>query len=160
MNTAYLLTGANIGDREANLEKAADLIRQSCGEIIARSSIYETAAWGNQDQDAFLNQVLQIQTPYSARQLMRKILKVEKQMGRERTVKYGPRSIDIDILFYNSEVHDYPLLRLPHPELPRRRFALVPLAELAPGFQHPVLKKSIAALLEACDDPLPVTRLR
>ena len=158
MNTAYLLTGANIGDREANLEKAAELIQQSCGEIIARSSVYETAAWGNTDQDAFLNQALEVRTPLTARQLMRKILNVEKQMGRERTVKYGPRSIDIDILFFNNEVHDYPLLRLPHPELPNRRFALVPLAELAPGLQHPVLKKNIAALLEACKDPLPVTR--
>ena len=160
MNTAYLLTGANIGDREANLEKAAELIQQNCGEIIARSSIYETAAWGNRDQEAFYNQALQIRTAFTARQLMRKILKVEKQMGRERTVKYGPRSIDIDILFFNNEVHDYPLLRLPHPELPNRRFALVPLAELAPGLLHPVLNRSIASLLEACEDPLPVTRHR
>ena len=160
MNTAYLLTGANIGDREANLEKAAELIQQSCGEIIARSSIYETAAWGNRDQEAFYNQALQIRTAFTARQLMRKILKVEKQMGRERTVKYGPRSIDIDILFFNNEVHDYPLLRLPHPELPNRRFALVPLAELAPGLLHAVLNRSIASLLEACEDPLPVTRHR
>ena len=160
MNTAYLLTGANISDREANLEKAAELIQQNCGEIIARSSIYETAAWGNRDQEAFYNQALQIRTAFTARQLMRKILKVEKQMGRERTVKYGPRSIDIDILFFNNEVHDYPLLRLPHPELPNRRFALVPLAELAPGLLHPVLNRSIASLLEACEDPLPVTRHR
>ena len=160
MNTAYLLTGANIGDREANLEKAAELIQQNCGEIIARSSIYETAAWGNRDQEAFYNQALQIRTAFTARQLMRKILKVEKQMGRERTVKYGPRTIDIDILFFNNEVHDYPLLRLPHPELPNRRFALVPLAELAPVLLHPVLKRSIASRLEACEDPWPWTRHR
>lgn len=156
MNTAFLLTGGNMGDRAANLALASELIAGQCGEVIAASPIYETAAWGKSDQPSFYNQALAIHTMLSPRQLLRHVLRIEKKMGRIREEKYGPRIIDIDILLYNQEVHRYPLLKLPHPELPNRRFALTPLAAIAPDLVHPVLKKTIAELLAECQDPLPV----
>ncbi len=158
MNKAFLLTGANLGDRVASLEKASTLIAEHCGQIIQSSSLYETAAWGMEDQPAFINQAHEISTALNARQLMRKILRVEKTMGRIREQKYGPRLIDIDILFFNDEIHEYPLLRLPHPELHRRRFALEPMKEIAPLLVHPVFKKNIRGLLAECTDPLPVRK--
>ncbi len=158
MNTAYLLTGSNMGNRQEYLEKAKELLAGQCGYISKTSSIYETAAWGNTHQPAFLNQVIQLSTALSARQLMRRILKVEKQLGRVRNEKYGPRVIDIDILLFDDEIHNYALLKLPHPEMPNRRFALLPLAEIAPGIIHPVLQKTISQLLHDCTDTLAVKK--
>ena len=159
MNKAYLLTGGNMGNREEILGKALALIREYCGTIRAMSSIYETAAWGKNDQPSFLNQAIEIHTDLQPRQLLRQILKIEKQIGRVREEKYGPRIIDIDILFYNDEVHNYPLLKLPHPEIQNRRFVLFPLVEIAAEFIHPVLKKTIAELLAICPDKLEVSKL-
>ncbi|MFZ1264684.1 MAG: 2-amino-4-hydroxy-6-hydroxymethyldihydropteridine diphosphokinase [Chitinophagaceae bacterium] len=158
MNRAYLLTGGNLGDREHYLATARTFIREQCGTILRVSSLYETAAWGNTDQPPFLNQAIEISTSRNARQLMRHILKVEKLMGRVRKEKYGPRLIDIDILLFNDEIHNYALLKLPHPEMQNRRFALLPMAEIAPELVHPILKKTIAELLEACTDMLEVKK--
>jgi len=158
MTKVYLLTGGNLGDRVAYLEKARELIAAQCGTLTAVSSLYETAAWGKEDQPAFLNQALELQTKLSARQLIRRILKLEKQMGRVREEKYGPRLIDIDILIYGSEIHDYPLLKVPHPELPIRRFALLRLQEIAADLIHPQLLQPISKLLELCPDPLEVKK--
>lgn len=157
-NKAYLLTGGNLGDRSANLARAATLIAEQCGTVSASSFLYETAAWGKEDQPAFLNQALELSTTLSARQLMRRLLKIEKQLGRVREERYGPRLIDIDILLFNEEVHNYALLKLPHPEMQRRRFALLPLAEIAAAVIHPVLKKTIADLLAVCPDQLEVKK--
>ncbi len=158
MNKAILLTGSNMGDREVQLSKAKNLIEIYCGVVKEVSHLYETAAWGNTEQGKFLNQALEIETNLNARQLIRKILKTEKLMGRVRKEKYGPRLIDIDIIFFNEEKHAYSFLTLPHPEVQNRRFALEPLAEIAPGYIHPVLHKSIKQLLTDCTDPLPVRR--
>ena len=158
MNKAYLLTGGNMGDREEALGKALAIIRGYCGNISVTSSIYETAAWGNTDQPAFLNQALEIVTELNARQLIRRILRTEKSMGRIRGEKYGPRLIDIDILLFDNQKHNYRLLKLPHPELQNRRFALIPLAEIAPAVIHPVFQKTITQLLTECNDPLPVIK--
>lgn len=158
MSTAYLLIGGNLGNRKANLSKAIELINEQCGKIAISSSLYETAAWGMTEQPSFLNQALEISTSLTARQLMKKILKIEKMMGRVRKEKLGPRVIDIDILFFDNEIHDHPFLKIPHPELQNRRFVLVPLAELNPEIQHPVLKKTIAELLEECPDNLEVKK--
>jgi len=159
MNTVYLLIGGNMGERELNLEKARNLIGEKCGEVTTISSIYETAPWGETDQPMFLNQALQIFTSLKPMPLLQKILDIEKQLGRTRQVKFGPRNIDIDILFYNEETHNYPLLTIPHPALQYRRFVLTPMNEIAPGFVHPVFKKTIAELLEECPDDLPVNKL-
>ena len=160
MNTAYLLTGGNMGNREENLAIAYNHIAVQCGNIINSSSVYETAAWGKTDQPAFLNQALEIQTALTPRQLLKKILNIEKQTGRIRKEKYGPRIIDIDILLFNDEIHKFPLLQIPHPELQNRRFVLVPLAEIASEIIHPGLKKSIEELLAICPDKLKVSRLK
>jgi 2-amino-4-hydroxy-6-hydroxymethyldihydropteridine diphosphokinase len=159
MNDAYLLTGANLGNREQNLATAHELINEHCGSIIKTSSLYETAAWGKTDQPAFLNQALEVHTSLNAKQLMRCILKVEKMMGRIRKEKYGPRLIDIDILLFNNEKHNYSFLKLPHPEMQNRRFALLPLAEIAPGIIHPVFNKTITELLNECEDKLEVKKI-
>lgn len=157
MNQAYLLTGGNMGDRRENLSKAFDYINEECGLVINASSIYETAAWGKNDQPSFLNQVVKIETALTPLQLLKTILAIEKKIGRVRLEKYGPRIIDIDILLFNDEVHQLPALKIPHPQLPNRRFVLVPLAEIAPFFMHPVLKKTIAELLAICPDKLEVS---
>jgi 2-amino-4-hydroxy-6-hydroxymethyldihydropteridine diphosphokinase len=158
MNRAYLLTGGNIGDRKQNLLHASKLISEECGVVTAKSSLYETEAWGKTDQPAFLNQALEVETKLTARQLIRRVLKIEKQMGRERYEKYSPRVIDIDILLFNNEVHNYPLLKVPHPEMQYRRFTLLPLAEIAAGWVHPVLHKTIKTLLQDCPDTLKVKK--
>lgn len=160
MNTAFLLAGGNLGDRKETIAQAKDLIAEQCGAVVATSSLYETAAWGNTNQPAFLNQALQLETTLTARQLMRRLLKLEKLMGRVRKEKYGPRIIDIDILLFNNEVHNYPLLKLPHPEMQNRRFALLPLAEIAPTMVHPVLNKTAKQLLKECKDELEVKKIR
>ncbi len=158
MNKAFLLTGGNLGDRQLCLATARTFITEQCGNITAASSLYETAAWGNTEQPAFLNQALEISTLFNARQLIRRLLKIEKKMGRVRKEKYGPRLIDIDILLFNNETHHYHFLKLPHPEMQNRRFALLPLAEIAPETIHPVLNKSITELLKDCKDELEVKK--
>ena len=158
MNKAYLLTGSNLGDREQYLATARSLINEQCGTIVTASSLYETAAWGKTDQPSFLNQALELETSLNARQLIRRILKAEKIMGRIRNEKYGPRLIDIDILLFNNEKHNYQFLKIPHPEMPNRRFALLPLAEIAADIIHPVLNKTINELLKECKDELPVKK--
>jgi 2-amino-4-hydroxy-6-hydroxymethyldihydropteridine diphosphokinase len=158
MNSATLLIGGNLGNREENLATARMQISVQCGQIVKSSSIYQTAPWGNTDQNAFLNQALEIETSLNARQLIRKILKIEKSMGRIRKQKMGPRIIDIDILLFGQEEHDTPFLKVPHPEMQNRRFALEPLAEISPNSIHPVFKKTISELLESCSDQLPVSK--
>jgi 2-amino-4-hydroxy-6-hydroxymethyldihydropteridine diphosphokinase len=158
-NKAYLLTGGNMGNREDNLAKARGLLNLHCGTISKESSIYETAAWGNTDQPAFLNQALELETVLNAKQLIRRILKVEKMMGRVREEKYGPRIIDIDIILFNDEKHNYHFLKLPHPEMQNRRFVLLPLSEIAAEVIHPVFNKPITELLNDCKDQLEVKKI-
>ncbi len=159
MNTAYLLTGGNIGDRRKNLQQAAAYLQQEAGSIIAESGIYETAAWGKMDQAAFFNQCIGINTDLHALSLLQAIMDIEKKMGRLREEKYGPRVIDIDILLYNEDIVNLPSLVIPHPQLIYRRFALTPLAEIAPNAMHPVFKKTISKLQHDCMDTLPVKKL-
>jgi len=159
MNKAYLLTGGNIGQPEANLAQALELIEKQCGKVSARSSLYETAAWGRNDQPAFLNQALLVETELEAGELLDRLLAIEKSIGRVRLEKYGPRVIDIDILLFNDDVYNEPHLKVPHPQLPNRRFALTPLEEIAGNYVHPVLGETIAQILKECPDKLPVKKL-
>ena len=159
MRTAYLLIGGNLGNRKENLAKAVSLINEQCGSLTRSSSIYETEAWGNTDQPSFLNQALEISTSLTARLLMRRVLRIEEEMGRIRKEKLGPRIIDIDILLFENEIHDLRFLKIPHPEMQNRQFVLVPLAEINSNLQHPVLKKTIAELLEECPDNLEVKKI-
>lgn len=158
MNNAYLLTGGNLGNREEQLAKARLYIEELCGQLSNVSSIYETSAWGKTDQPSFLNQALELRTTLTASRLIRTLLKIEKLMGRVRKEKLGPRIIDIDILLFNNEKLLYDFLVVPHPELHNRRFALLPLAEIAPGIVHPVFNKTIQQLLSECTDQLPVIK--
>src|SRR4051812_32190165 len=138
MNEIYLLTGGNIGDRLHNLQKASDLLEETVGRPVKKSAVYETAAWGMTDQPAFLNQVLVLHVDLNPKELLHQILSVEQEMGRKRLEKMGPRVIDIDILFFGTQVVQTPDLIVPHPRIAQRRFVLVPLNEIAPGFRHPV----------------------
>jgi 2-amino-4-hydroxy-6-hydroxymethyldihydropteridine diphosphokinase len=159
MITAYLLTGSNLGDREKQLEQAAAHIGLQAGRVTSHSSLYETAPWGKTDQPAFLNQALCVTTDLSPQSLMATLLSIEQRMGRFRAERYGPRVIDIDILLYDQVVVEEDLLQIPHTELPFRRFALLPLAEIAGGCWHPKLRCSIDTLLQQCQDQSPVQRL-
>ena len=155
MNQTYILTGGNQGDR---MEQLATALREigKLGTIRAVSGIYETAAWGKTDQPDFLNQVIQLETGLWAQELMKGLLEIEARMGRQRTEKYDPRTIDLDILYYNDEIIDQPGLMVPHPRLQLRRFVLEPLYEIAPNLIHPVFGKTTYQLLLECPDPLPV----
>jgi 2-amino-4-hydroxy-6-hydroxymethyldihydropteridine diphosphokinase len=158
MNKAYLLTGGNMGDPEINLGRAREAIAKECGHIMAASSLYRTAAWGKTDQPAFLNQALMIETKYDPQTLLKKLLAIEKKNGRVREEKYGPRTLDIDILLYADRIINESSLSIPHPELQNRRFALVPLAEIASSIIHPVFNKTIQQLLEECSDTSTVQK--
>lgn len=148
-----------MGHREDQLAYAAKLIEERCGTVIDRSSLYETAAWGKTDQNSFLNQALVLETTLNARDLLHEILYIENLMGRDRIEKYGPRIIDIDIIFFNHQVIKEEGLTIPHPEMAKRRFVLEPLNQVIPAYIHPVYYKTVTELLNQCDDTLPVKKI-
>lgn len=156
--TAYLLLGSNIGDRAAQLQQARQMLALTAGEIVAASALYETAAWGLEDQPAFLNQALALRTLLDAPALLAACLATEQQAGRERQQRWAARTLDVDILLYGDELIQTPTLTVPHPALPARRFALTPLAEIAPQLVHPQLHQTISELLAICSDPLEVVK--
>lgn len=156
MNKLFLITGGNIGDRKKNLETAAALIQKQIGKISRLSAMYETEAWGVTNQPPFYNQVLEVETPLSPREVLHLILEIEEEMGRKRSIKNAARNIDIDILFFNNEIINEHNLTIPHPEIINRRFVLLPLLELEPHKIHPVLNKSIQELLSETKDKLKV----
>ena len=158
MNTVYLLLGSNLKNPEQQLSAARNHIAAEIGEIIKASALYTTAAWGNTDQPDFLNQVIVVDTDFSANNLMETILTIEANMGRIRTHKNAPREIDIDILFFNNDIIHLPELIVPHPLLQERKFVLIPLNEIEPSYKHPILLKTTQELLEICTDSLDVQK--
>ena len=158
MRTGFLLMGGNMGNRLAYLQQAKKMIGETCGKIVQSSSIYETAAWGIEEQASFYNQVIVLETTLTPENLMHQLLEIENEMGRKRDQKMGPRIIDLDILMIDELVISSGLLTLPHPALPFRRFALIPLCEIDPSIIHPVLQKKMGQLLEECTDVLDVQK--
>ena len=159
-NTAYLCIGGNEGDRHANLEETREFLYFNFGDIEQTSSIYESEAWGMENANPFLNQVIQITTELTPEELLQEIRELEEFYGRKRKPgKYLPREMDVDILFYNDWVINTPNLILPHPRLHLRKFVLEPLHEIAPSLNHPLLNQTIEQLLKNCNDPSEVIKL-
>ena len=156
MHKVFLSIGGNLGDRQANLATAIKEIGGKVGLVTAHSSIYETKAWGVEDQPDFLNQVLLVETDLSPIAILDTVLNIELAMGRIRERKWYTRLIDIDILFYDQQIINTERLIIPHPFIAKRNFVLAPLTEIAPDFIHPVLNKSIAGLYKDSPDSLDV----
>ncbi len=148
----YIGLGSNLGNRLENIRKAIELMKEQGIEIVKESSIYETEPMGYEEQGWFLNSVVKGKTELSPRRVWKRLEKIEKLMGREREIKWGPRIIDLDILFYGDKILNGKELQIPHSELHKRRFVLVPLEEIAPELVHPVLNKSIRELLGELKD--------
>jgi 2-amino-4-hydroxy-6-hydroxymethyldihydropteridine diphosphokinase len=149
-HSVYIALGTNLGNRLSNLRAA---VRAMPPEIIvqAESHVYETPPWGYEDQPAFLNMVIKTETDLEPEELLLYLKQLEAELGREQSFHWGPRLIDLDILFYDDLVLDSPPLVIPHPRLHERAFALVPLMDLASEFIHPVSKKSVRELLAEVD---------
>jgi len=155
-NGIYLLLGSNLGDKKVNLDKAQELVHDQVGNVLRASVTYETAAWGKTDQPSFYNRVVEIRSGLNPVNMLRAINLIEHDMGRIRIEKWRERIIDIDILYYESQVVDTPRLKIPHPGIAYRRFTLVPLVELVPDLVHQILNKTNDELLDNCRDMLKV----
>lgn len=159
IHLAYLGLGSNLQEKSANLRRAGEWLQTETTRIVRMSSLYRTSPVDYLQQDWFLNQILEVKTDLSPEALLDQCLQVENRLGRQRQIPKGPRVIDIDLLFYDDRILNSPRLVVPHPRIAERKFILVPMAEIAPGFLHPVLKKTMRELLaERAGDPATVLR--
>lgn len=156
MAICYLHLGSNKGNRIKHLSLSIYFVEKLVGKVINMSSIYNSKAWGNTKQADFLNQAISVETKLSPYNLLDKIQFIEKKLGRKRIIKWGPRKIDIDILFYDQLVMQKDRLEIPHPHIERRNFVLKPMVEIAAEFIHPILQKSIKELYTNSEDSLEV----
>ncbi|HXB10702.1 MAG TPA: 2-amino-4-hydroxy-6-hydroxymethyldihydropteridine diphosphokinase [Bacteroidia bacterium] len=159
MNRVFLSLGSNRGNRQEYLQTATNVLEKRVGNLLQVSHIYETEPWKMNDGTNFLNQVILLETSLDAQEIMALIIETETSLGRIRSTSgYEPRTIDIDILFFNEEVIKSPSVTVPHPLISERRFILEPLCELAPNYIHPKLKKSLKQLLADCPDKHTIAR--
>jgi len=152
--TAYLSLGSNMGNRQENLVQGLEFLKNCSGiDLVKVSSFYETEPVGYEDQDWFLNAVAEIATNLSPQELLGVVAEVEKELGRVRTIRWGPRTLDVDILFYGQELIVEENLEVPHPRIQERAFVLQPLAEIAPDLIHPYYGQTIEEMLENLAEP-------
>lgn len=148
MAIVHIGVGSNLGEREDNCHKALQLLETNGVTILRRSSLFETEPWGEKDQPRFINMAVEGETSLSPDQLLNVVKTVERTLGRERTFRWGPRIIDLDILFYDEMAISTEDLCLPHPRIAEREFVLLPLSEITPQKMHPILGKTIYTILE------------
>jgi 2-amino-4-hydroxy-6-hydroxymethyldihydropteridine diphosphokinase len=158
MTQLFLSLGGNLGNTREIFEGAYPLIEKKIGKISVYSSIYQTQAWGPIPQADFLNQVLLVNTSLKAESCLAEILEIEREFGRERKERWGPRTLDLDILYYGDKVIAESDLSIPHPRIAERKFILTPLAEIAPTFTDPASRKTMVTLLADCSDKGQVNR--
>ena len=159
-HSVFLGLGSNQGEKIKNCEQAIEeILKLEEGFLLSRSSWYYSEPWGRDDQDWFINGVIQIRTELYPDELLMKFKEIEKRLGRKNREKWGPRVIDIDILFYDDLFLESPEMDIPHPRILERNFVLIPLAEIAPQFVHPVLKKTIKELLDTSSDQKKVVKV-
>lgn len=146
MHTVFVSLGTNLGDRIENLNQADKALKR-IALVVSKSSIYETPPWGYINQPSFLNQVFKVETDLEPEDLLCELKKIEKEIGREKTFRYGPRLIDLDVLFYDNIVYNSDKLSIPHKQITKRAFVLVPMVELAPEMMHPKEHRTMSELL-------------
>ncbi|MCH7396805.1 2-amino-4-hydroxy-6-hydroxymethyldihydropteridine diphosphokinase [Belliella sp. DSM 107340] len=159
MKEVILIIGGNVGDRIALLSEAKSKLMLKIGQLKDKSAVYETQAWGGKSKGDYLNQILIFETDFDAEYILDIALKVEKELGRERDVKWGNRTMDIDILYFGNEIINKHNLIVPHPYIAERRFVLVPLDEILPNFIHPVFNLTNKQLLDRCTDFCKVSKV-
>jgi len=161
MHQLFLGTGGNLGNKQANFDKVYTHIQNELGTVLKCSQIFETAPWGFESDHLFWNQVLLVETQFSPVEVLERIAKIEAFFGRKRTgERYTSREMDIDILYFDDLVLETESLTIPHPQIAKRLFVLVPLAEIAPEFVHPVLKLISVEMLSVCDDNSEVRKVK
>lgn len=156
----HIALGSNVGEAQHNLGMARKLIREQAGELVKTSTIIVTLPWGNiKEQNNFYNQMLLVKTILTPQLLINKLLMLEKQMGRKREIKWGPRIIDLDIIYFGNRKINNDKLVVPHPFLQQRKFILFHLNELSPKKMHPLLRKNSAELFKLCEDELGIVKI-
>jgi 2-amino-4-hydroxy-6-hydroxymethyldihydropteridine pyrophosphokinase len=160
MTKLYILLGGNLGNKQQVFSETRLKLEEQIGPITKRSAVYETEPWGFDSDDMFWNQAIEIETELSPDEVLNQTHRIEEILGRIRKEKqFDSRLIDIDVLFYGSEIVNQPDLQIPHPRIQDRKFVLVPLCEIAPELIHPGFKKTVRELLSECTDQLAVKKL-